>query len=189
VNRRRFLLGSAGASAAVLGGPWLATATAAPEDDLAFANFGISTEYLLSDFYGRALASKQFHGPAVRVLRQGKTAAQKHTRALGRLIAGAGDSAPLAADFEFGWPASAFASETGTVTTGLTVLRALLGSYQTAAAQATVPEYRVLFASLVASTSQQLGAIASFAAPTGAEPFPLALDVETASSQLERYLG
>ncbi len=65
-------------------------------------------------------------------------------------------------------------------------LRALLGVYQTAAAVASDPAYRVLYASLAASISQQIVALAGASA---AEPFPVALDVETASDAIERYLG
>ena len=41
MDRRRFLVGSAGVSAAALGAPWLGTAAAATDDVLAFANFGV----------------------------------------------------------------------------------------------------------------------------------------------------
>ena len=62
MNRRRFLTGALGAGAVTLGTPWLATAQGATEDDLAFANFGASTEYLVRDFYAKALAAKLVSG-------------------------------------------------------------------------------------------------------------------------------
>ena len=68
----------------------------------------------------------------------------------------------------------------------MTLLRALLGAYQTAGATASVPDYRVLYASLGASLGQQ---IAALSAPAGAEPFPVAADLEAASAVLEPYLG
>ena len=72
--------------------------------------------------------------------------------------------------------------------TGLTVLRALLGAYQTAAAS---PGRRlpVLYASLGASVGQQIGALSALSAPVGAKSFPVATDVETASAAVEAYLG
>jgi Ferritin-like domain len=184
MDRRRFLATSAGVSATVLGGPWLATANAATEDDLAFANLGVSAELLLKDFYGKALAGKRFTAPRAKVLRQGQAAATRHAQALSNLLVTAGDSAPVEQDFEFVWPRRTFSDASSTVRTGLVVLRALLGSYQTAAASASTSEYRMLFASLGASVAQQIGALSGVSAPV-----PAATDVETASAVLERYLG
>jgi hypothetical protein len=75
------------------------------------------------------------------------------------------------------------------VKTGLTVLRALLGAYQSAAATASVVDHRILYASLGASMGEQVGALAGLSAPVGATSFPLATDVETASAAIEAYLG
>lgn len=188
MNRRRFLLSSAGVSAAVLGGPWAGAATAASEDDLAFANFGVSAEFLLRDFYSKALVGKKFRGPRANVLRQGRMAATKHARTLSNLLVSFGDTPPLDQDFEFG-PRRAFSSAPATVKTGLIVLRALLGTYQSAAATASVVDYRILYASLGASIGEQIGALSALAAPVGAKSFPVATDVETASAAIETYLG
>lgn len=189
MNRKRFLLGSAGASAVLLGGPWAGTAVGATEDDLAFANFGVSAELLLNDFYSRALAGKQFRGQDAGVLRQGRLAASKHARALSAMLVGAGDTPPLEQDFEFAWPRRTFSSVPNAVRTGRTVLNALLGSYQTAAASASALDYRILFASLGASTAQQIGALSALSGLVGARSFPVATDVETASAAIEAYLG
>src|SRR5262245_3754692 len=189
MNRRRFLLSSAGASAAVLGGPWVGSATAATDDDLAFANFGVSAEFLLREFYGRALASKKIGGHRANVLHRGRLAATNHAKALSNLLISFGDTPPLEEDFEFVWPTRAFAGQPETVRTGLIILRALLGAYQTATAASSVFEYRVLYASLTASIGEQVGALAAVASPVGAKSFPAATDVETASARLEAYFG
>jgi hypothetical protein len=189
VNRKRFLLGSAGASAALLGGPWTGAALGATEDDLAFANFGVSAELLLKDFYGRALAGKQFRGQEAGVLRQGRLVATKHARALSAMLVGAGDTPPLEQDFEFAWPRRTFSTVPSAVRTGLAVLNALLGSYQTAAASASTADYRILFASLGVSTGQQVGALSAVTGRVGTRSFPKATDVETASAAIEAYLG
>src|SRR3954464_15211253 len=89
MNRRRFLVSSAGVSAGALGGRWPGAAGAATDDDLAFANFGVSAELLLKDFYARALDGKLFTGPRTQVLRQGRSAAAQHAKALGDLLTGA----------------------------------------------------------------------------------------------------
>jgi Ferritin-like domain len=189
MNRRYFLASTAAVTATALGGPWLGAASAASDDELAFANFGVSTEFLLKDFHTKALAAKVFSPPQAKVLRRGRSAAAQHAKALSDLLVGAGQAAPAEEDFAFEWPEKTFSSASNIVDTGLVVLRALLGSYQTAAASVSVPDYRVLYASLAASLGQQVGALSAMSRTAGAEPFPVAIDLETASAALEAYLG
>ena len=111
MNRRRFLTGALGAGAVTLGTPWLATAQGATEDDLAFANFGASTEFLVKDFYAKALEAKLVSGPKAAALKRGRAAAGRHAKALSDLLTSAGDVAPLPEDFEFEWPADTFKTE------------------------------------------------------------------------------
>jgi hypothetical protein len=189
VDRRRFVATALGAGLASASGPWLGGASAATEDDLAFANFGATTELLVQDFYAEALAAKLVSGTKVGALKRGRSCAAQHVKALSDLLVGAGDTAPLAEDFEFEWPRKTFTSEKVAVTTGVGVLRALLGAYQTAAATVTEQPHRVLYASLSASVGQQIVALGAFEGANAVEPFPVATDLETASDALERYLG
>jgi hypothetical protein len=189
MDRRRFLAGTMGAGTLGLGGPWAATAGAATEDDLALANFGASVEYLLKDFYTKALGAKVVSGSKALALKRGRSAAAQHAKALSELLVSAGDVAPVEEDFQFAWPARTFRSEQAMVATGLRVLRALRGAYQTATASATEPSYRVLYASLAASASQQIGALSAVSGRTAVEPFPVAMDLESASAELEEFLG
>jgi Ferritin-like domain len=189
MNRRRFVAGSLGVGALTVGGPLLANASAATEDEIAFANFGASTEFLVKDFYTKALESKVVSRAQTATLKRGRSAAAQHAKALSELLVGAGDVAPVEEDFEFQWPESTFRSEKETVATGVVILRALLGAYQAAAASVSDPACRVLYASLAASVSQQLGALAVRAGRDAIEPFPVALDLEAATSAVEAYLG
>ena len=190
MDRRRFLVSTVGAGGTLaLGAPWLSTAGAATEDELAFANFGASVELLLKDFYARALQEKALRASAVDALKRGRAAAAQHAKALADLLSGAGDVAPVEEDFEFVWPTETFKTARATTRTGLGVLRALLGAYQTAAASVLEPSYRVLYASLAASVGQQIGELAALAGSAGTEPFPVALELESASTALERFLG
>jgi hypothetical protein len=186
VDRRRFVIGALGAGSVAVATPWLGSAGAATEDELAFANFGASTELLVKDFYSKALAAKVVTGSKLAALKRGRSAAGQHAKALSDLLTNAGDVAPLPDDFEFEWPTHTFKSEKAIVDTGRGVLRPLLGAYQTAVASASDASYRVLYASLTASVSQQLVALAG---PAAAEPFPTAMDLEAASDALEAYLG
>ena len=186
MDRRRFVLGALGAGTAAIASPWLGSAAAATEADLAFANFGASTELLVHDFYANGLEAKLGAGQKTAVLRRGRIAAGEHAKALSDLLTSAGDVAPLPEDFEFEWPARTFETDKALVATGLGVLRPLRGVYQTAVAVTSEESYRVLYASLAASVSQQIVALGG---PFAAEPFPVAMDLESASDALERYLG
>jgi hypothetical protein len=190
VNRRRFLVSSLGVGTlAVSGGPLLASAGAATEDEIAFANFGASTEFLVKDYYTKVLEAKVLPRAGFVVAKRGRAAASQHARALSEALVGAGDVAPVEEDFEFVWPARTFRTVQSTVAAGLDVLRALLGAYQSAAASVTDPSYRTLYASLAASVGQQIGALEALFGRPGAEPFPVAMDLEAASGALEAYLG
>jgi hypothetical protein len=178
-----------GVGVASASGPWLASAAAATEDDLAFANFGASTELLVKDFYSKALRANVVAGAETNALKRGKSCAAQHAKALSDLLVGAGDVAPVEEYFEFEWPAKTFTSKNEALATGVGVLRALRGAYQTAAATVTEPSHRVLYASLTASVGQQLGELAALRGARAAEPFPVATDLETASDALESYLG
>ena len=190
MNRRRFLISSLGVGTlAVGGGPSLASAGAATDDELAFLNFGASTELLVKDYYTKALEAKLLAKAGLAAAKRGRAAAGQHARALSDALVGAGDVAPVAEDFEFVWPAKTFQTPQSTVTTGVAVLRALLGAYQSASAVVSDPSYRVLYASLAASVGQQIGALEALSGRPGAEPFPVAMDLEAASDALEAYLG
>jgi Ferritin-like domain len=189
MDRRGFLVGSLGTGTLALGSPLLGAARAATGDDLAFANFGASVEYLLRDFYAKAHAAKVVSGPKAATLKRGRAAAAQHAKALSDLLVGAGDVAPVEEDFQFDWPARTFRTEQVIVATGLGVLRALLGAYQTAVASVTEQSYRVLYASLAASISEQIGALSAIGGRAAVEPFPVAMELEAASAALEAYLG
>ena len=182
-------MSAVGASTVAVGAPWLTAAGAATDDDLAFANFSASAELLVRDYYSKLLEAKLVEGRGVGALRRGRSAASRHFKALGDLLIGAGDVPPVEEDFAFEWPARTFRTSATALETGHGVLRALLGAYQSAAATVTEPTHRVLYASLAASIGQQIGALASISGRAGVEPFPVALDLEAASTALERYLG
>jgi hypothetical protein len=186
-SRRRLLTVAAGGAA--LAALPVRSAFAATDDELAYANFAVSGELLLADLYEKALAAKVVTGPDQPMLQTGRRAAIQHASALSGLLNGAGQDAPTAQDFDFQWPAKAFATPAAIAATGRIVLRTMLGVYQTAVVAVSEPTYRVLYASLAASAGQQWGALAALTASGVVEPFPVALDLESASGTLEPYLG
>ena len=107
-SRRRLLCVAAG-GAALAALPVL-PGFAATDEELAYANFAVSGELLLADLYGNALGANAVSDPGRAALRNGRRAAIRHARALSGLLAGAGQDAPTAQDFDFQWPAKAFAT-------------------------------------------------------------------------------
>ena len=74
MDRRRFVLAAIGAGPSTVATPWLGAAAAATEDDLAFANFGASTELLVRDFSAKAIDAKLVSGHATGALKHGRSA-------------------------------------------------------------------------------------------------------------------
>ena len=187
LSRRRLLTVAAGGAA--LAALPVRPASAATDEELAYANFAVSSELLLADLYEKALAAKVATGPGSAALRAGRRAAIQHAGALSGLLTGAGQDAPAAEDFDFQWPAKVFDTPVAIAATARVVLRALLGAYQTAIVSVSEPSYRILSTSLAASAGQQVGVLSALAASGVVEPFPVALDLESARAMLEPYLG
>jgi hypothetical protein len=193
MNRRRLILSAAGAGLAVSG---LAAPTsglaalAATDDELAYANFGLATEFLLKDFYAKTVAAKLVSGAVARELARGGLNATQHAEALSKLLAGAGQTAAVEEDFELVWPDGTFANNSSASTTGLKIAQPLLGVYLSAAAAISIMSYRTLFASMAANLAQQVGALSQLSGGRVVGiSFPSAVDVETASDAIEAYLG
>jgi hypothetical protein len=190
-DRRRFLVsatsaGAALAAAAVVPG----TASAATDDELAFANFGAATELLLKDFYARVGEAELFEGQLGESFARGERAAGEHVQSLSALLTGAGQTAPLEEDFEFVWPEGTFEAKKSAVTAGLTIVQALLGAYLAGAASSPTQSFRVLYSSLAASLGEQLSMLSSASGRPAVGPsFPAALDLEAASAAVEDLLG
>jgi hypothetical protein len=191
VNRRRFLAaGAFGAGAVALGGFVPSARADVSEGELAYANFAIACEYLMADYYRRILATGLLHGSA----RNGATTARRnereHAAALSTLLTDAGQSVPLAEDFEFAWPRKTFGSLGAAVSAGAKIEAAVVGAYASAATTITVPSYRALFARALADESRHLAVLSwvSTGKPVG-NAFPVALDLEDATNVVEPYLG
>jgi len=190
MNRRRFIVSAAGGGFAVTGLTAPGIASAATDDELAYASFGQATELLLQDFYTRAQAAKVVQGAAAKELSHGGFSAGEHQTALAKLLTDAGQTASLAEDFDFVWPKDGFKSAKSISELGLKVAQPLLGVYLEAAATISIFSYRTLFAALAANLAQQVGALASLSGGriVGVS-FPPAMGVEAASDAIEAYLG
>ena len=186
MNRRKFLVSTGGLAATGLGVSALGAASAlgATDDDYAFANFGLPAEWLLQEIHAQTIAAKLGTKTQLKASREARSFAAQHAAALTALLQGAIQTVPAREDFDFVLPKDAFASREKADELARTVIVAVRGAYQGAAATSTDTSYRTLFASLAAGHSTELVA---FGAPP--EPFPVALDLETASTAIEEYLG
>ena len=189
MNRARFLAG--GAAAVVLPAAFAPLAFAdASEGEVAYANLAIAAEYLMADYYDHLLKAGLVHGAA----RNGATVAGRneadHVKALATLLTDAGQTVPVAEDFEFAWPKKTFDSLGQAAAAGATIEATVVGAYISAASTISVASYRSLFARALADEAQHLSLLTSIATgkPVGLA-FPPALGLEEASNVLEPYLG
>ena len=186
--RRRALVGAL----ALLAASGLASVArgAAPESDYAYAQFGVGAEYLLSDFYGQAVTSKQFSGVELAALRRARFNAGEHLAALTTILSDGSQPVAAAADFSFTYPKGTFASRRSIAKTGLTIEQAVLGAYLSAAVSVSVPAFREVFTREVASTAEHVSVLSRIATgrPVG-NSFPDTLTLEAASEALDPYFG
>jgi hypothetical protein len=189
LDRRRFVLTSA-AGGLALAATTPQPAQAATDDELAYANFGLATELLLQDFYANVTEAKLFMTATQRNMGSGAVSAAAHVTALTQLLTDAGQTAAAAEDFDFAWPDGTFVSKKAAAGAGLTVTQTLLGVYQTAAVEISVPSYRVLYVSMAANLAQQVASLAQILGGRGTGvPFPAGHDLEHASTAVEGLLG
>ena len=189
MNRGRFL--STGAAAVLVPAALAPLARAdVSEGELAYANFAIACEYLMSDYYARLLRAGLVHGSA----RNGATVAHRnegeHVTAFATLLTGAGQTVPGADDFAFAWPSKTFRSLGAAAETGAAIETAVLGAYLSAATTISVESYRSLFTRALADEARHLAVLSwvSTGKPVG-NSFPQALGLEQATDVLEPYLG
>lgn len=163
---------------------------AAPESDYAYAQFGVGAEYMLSDFYGRAVASKQFSGTELAALQRARFNAGEHLAALSRILSDGAQPVAAAADFTFTYPKGTFSSRKSIAKTGLAIEQAVLGAYLSANISVSVPAFREVFARVAASTSEHVSVLSRVATgrPIG-NSFPDTLTLEAASEALDPYFG
>jgi len=184
LNRRRFLATAAGGGIAAVGLGSTSPSVAATDDDYAFANFGLPAEWLLQEIHARTLAAKLGTKAQLRASRLARSFAGQHAEALASLLTNAAQTVPTREDFDFQLPEDVFSSRTKADELARTVTAAVRGAYQGAAAASSDASYRTLFASLAAGHAGELVALG--ATP---EPFPVAVDLEKASTAIEEYLG
>ena len=98
-----------------------ATADAIPDGDLAYARLLVGVELLASDFYAKAISSKQFSGDTLTYLKRAMFNEQEHYQSMAGILTGAGQTAATAEDFDFSYPKGSFASKLSVAKLGVTL--------------------------------------------------------------------
>jgi hypothetical protein len=189
--------GLKGGLALFAGGALLATAVPAlageepaaelPEGDLAILRLAASAELLAQDFYTRAIAAKKLDREGQAYLASARANERAHYDALAKAI---GTGPPVADDFRFTYPGTAFKSAKSIVKLGVSLETAFVGAYVGAAGALETAELRVVAAQIGASEATHLSVLSELNGgdPVG-PPFPTALNVEQASAALDPFLG
>jgi len=174
-----------GGAAVAVSGITVPAALADDESDEALLRLGASAELVATAFYTRALGSRRFGRRERELLLRARFADQRH---YSRLAAALGPGAPTAEDLDVRLPTAGFHSRGAAVALGLRIERAIAGIYVEAAATVAAPARRALVASLAASESTHVGALAALAGGDPlAAPLPAPIDVERATELLAPY--
>ena len=195
LSRAQFLArAQPGSLALVAGGSVLALAagpataqTAPGEEDLAHLRLAAAAELLAEAFYTRAIIARTFVGAERAYLGQARKTEREHYAALAALL---GDGAPRAADFQFRFPENAFATRASAARIGVALETAFVGAYLGAVGALQSSELRFVAAQIAASEASHLSVMSGISTGNPIGPaFPSGLDLEQASSVLDRFLG
>ena len=165
-----------------------AEADVIPDSDLAYARLLVAAELLAADFYGRAIAAKQFEGAELRYLKRALFNEQEHYAAVAMILSGAGQVPAVAADIDFAYPKGSFASRESIAALGVTLETVFLGAYLGAVgALGTLPLEQPL-ARIAASEAQHLSVLTGVLGRNAVGiSFPDSLSIDEASNALDAY--
>lgn len=194
IDRGAFLrFGAAGVIAAAAGGvaAWPARAglpVAAPiGDDVGFVQFGAVAERTAQAFYRHALRTT---GMFDRAERRDLDLARRHKREhVMRLNAVLGADAVAPDDFEVVFPAGAFTRRDRALALGQGLEALLIGVYLDGVAFGADAATRLLLGRLLATASQQRGALLVMSGAPASAGLPTPLDIEQAGAELDKLLS
>ena len=165
-----------------------AAADTPPDADLAYARLLVAADLLAADFYGRALAAKQFGAADVKTLRRAAFNEKEHYDAVAGVLTAAGQTPATAADIDFSYPAKAYASRGSIAKLGAELEALQLGAYLGAADAVQTEPLRGIASRIAANEAQHAGFFTGLLdnRPLGVSlPLPLAIDA--ASNALAAY--
>ena len=184
-----------GGAALALGGGLLA-AEASPAaagigpTDIPVVTLALAGELLGVEFATQALAAKVFDAAGTRQLTRARFNDSQHYEGLAKILSAAGTTPGQAEDFDFTFPAKAFASRASAARLGAQLETTFLGIYLGGVASLQDADTRALFSRIAASQAQHLGFFSGIAygKPIGMS-FPVALSVQDGSAALDPFIS
>jgi hypothetical protein len=183
-----------GAAFALTGGVFASEAAAGAEaigpGDIPVVTLALAAELLGAEFYTQALAAKVFGGNETRYLKRALSNEGEHYTATAKFLTDAGQTPGQAGDFDFTFPAKAFATRRRTAQLGLQLETAFLGIYLGGARSLQDAGTRGAFARIAASQAQHLSVFSQIVLdrPIGLS-FPVPLSVEDGSAALDPFIS
>jgi hypothetical protein len=177
--------------AGVLSGVGVAPARASiGPPDIPVITLVLAAELLGAEFYTQALRAKAFDAAEARYLRRALVNETEHYAAAAQFLTAAGQTPGQAADFDFTFPARAFATRRSTAELGLQLETAFLGIYLGGAGSIQDAGTRAVFARVAASQAQHLSLFSHIVLdkPIGMS-FPVPLSVEDGSAALDPFVS
>ena len=158
--------------------------------DIPVVTLALAAELLGAEFYTQALAAKVFGGNETRYLKRALLNEGEHYTATAKFLTDAGQTPGQAGDFDFTFPAKAFATRRSTAQLGLQLETAFLGIYLGGAGSLQDAGTRGAFARIAASQAQHLSVFSRIVLdrPIGLS-FPVPLSVEDGSAALDPFIS
>lgn len=165
-----------------------ASADTIPDGDLAYARLLVGAELLALDFYARAIASKRLSAGVLGSLQRARLNEREHYDKVSEILAGAGQTPAVAADFDFSYPKGAFASKSSIARLGVTLEAAFLGAYLGAVEGLQTNALKQAVAQIAANEAEHLSV---FMRLSGRSPIgislPRPLTIDQASNALDVF--
>jgi hypothetical protein len=183
-----------GAAVALTGGVFASEAAAGAEaigpGDIPVVTLALAAELLGAEFYTQALAAKVFGGDETRYLKRALLNEGEHYTATAKFLTDAGQTPGQAGDFDFTFPAKAFATRRSSAQLGLQLETAFLGIYLGGAGSVQDAGTRGAFARIASSQAQHLSVFSRIVVdrPIGLS-FPVPLSVEDGSAALDPFIS
>ncbi len=158
--------------------------------DIPVVTLALAAELLGAEFYTQALAAKVFDQAEARSLGRALFNEGEHYTATAKFLSGAGQTPGQASDFDFTFPAKAFASRKSTAQLGIQLETAFLGIYLGGVASLQDAGTRGVFARIAASQAEHLSLFSGVVLdkPIGMS-FPVPLTVEEGSAALDPFIS
>jgi Ferritin-like domain len=170
-------------------GTFAGTAKAEPlsDGDLAYARLLVGLELLSIDFYGRAVAAKQFRTPAQKRLKEALAHEQAHYQSVGQILVGAGFTPAGDGDVDYSYPAGTFRKPGTIAKFGFHLETISIGAYLGAVMGLQSNQLVQQMARIAASEAQHLSAFGSSLGRPFGFAFPAPLPIDQISVALDAF--